>query len=319
VKIAVTGSTGFLGTKLVSVLALNEVQGSLFLREKSNDIKGFNTFITPTINGSTQFKAGLHHIDCVIHCAARVHIMNDHSKKPLEEFLEVNTYGTLNLARQAAKAGVKRFIYLSSIKVNGESTRQGCPFSEIDNPVPHDPYGISKYEAEQGLLKIAQDTGLEVVIIRPPLIYGPGVKANFLNMMKLVSKGIPLPLGAVVNKRSFVALDNLVDLICVCIEHPNAKNQVFLAGDGCDVSTTELLQAMAKALGKSSRLVPVPMGLLNLGAKLIGKPAIAQRLCGSLQVDISKAQVLLGWAPPVTMEQGLQKVANAFIQEQGKR
>jgi len=318
VKVLVTGASGFLGYQLSSALIAKYYSVTAAARCIEKTHCDANTFQIVELSGKTDWSRALVDVDTVIHCAARVHVMNDLSEDPLAESREVNTFGTLNLARQAAQAGVKRFIFISSIKVNGESTRKGCSFSENNHPAPQDPYGISKYEAEQGLLKIAQDTGLEVVIIRPPLVYGPGVKANFLSMMKWVSKGIPLPLGAIVNKRSFIALDNLVDLICVCVEHPKAKNQLFLASDGHDVSTTELLQAMAKALGRSSRLVPVPMNLLKLGASLIGNPDIAQRLCGSLQVDISKAQVLLGWVPPVTMEQGLQKVANAFIQKQDK-
>lgn len=213
--------------------------------------------------------------------------------------------GTHNLARQAVEAGVRRFVYLSSIKVNGEQTQKGAPFSEEDTPAPEDPYGISKMEAEQGLQRLAAETGLEVVIIRPPLVYGPGVKGNFASMVKLVDKGLPLPLGAVDNKRSLIALDNLVDLIIVCIEHPAAANQVFMAGDGEDLSTTELLRGIACALGKPSRLVSVPEGVLMFGASLFGKKAVARRLLGSLQVDISKARDLLGWQPPVSVEEGL--------------
>lgn len=317
-KVLVTGASGFLGYQLS--VALIEKCYKVTAAARRIDKVNFDTstFQIVDLSGKTDWSKALVDVDVVIHCAARVHIMNDSSENPLKECRKVNTFGTLNLARQAMQAGAKRFIFISTIKVNGESTKKGQSFSEADHPVPQDPYGVSKYEAEQGLLKISQETGLEVVIIRPPLVYGPGVKANFLNMMKWVSKGIPLPLGAVVNQRSFVALDNLVDLICVCIAHPNAKNQVFLAGDGNDVSTTELLQLMAKALGRSSRLVPVPMRLLRLCAKLIGKSDVALRLCGSLTVDISKAQTLLGWVPPITVEQGLQKVANAFIQKQDK-
>lgn len=314
-NIVLTGATGFLGNAVLQAILKNNVKT---IGRRMSDLTAASSFFKSDICSNSSYESFLLGVDCIIHCAARVHVMNDSSQNPLKEFREVNTFGTLNLARQAAQAGVKRFIFISTIKVNGELTQKGHSFSEIDHPTPQDPYGISKYEAEQGLLKIAQETGLEVVIIRPPLVYGAGVKANFLNMMRWVSKGIPLPLGAVVNQRSFVALDNLVDLICVCIEHPKAKDQLFLVSDGRDVSTTELLQMMARALGVSSRLVPIPMWLLKLSAKLIGKSDMAQRLCGSLTVDISKAQELLGWAPPITVEQGLKKVANTFIQKQDK-
>jgi nucleoside-diphosphate-sugar epimerase len=243
----------------------------------------------------------------VIHAAARAHIMKDEVADPLAEYRRVNVDGTLNLARQAAAAGVKRFIFISSIKVNGEQTPLGQPFTADDTPAPEDAYGISKWEAEQGLQQLATETGMEVVIIRPPLVYGPGVKGNFASMIKLVAKGLPFPLGAIHNQRSLVAVDNLVDLIITCIDHPVAANQVFLAGDGQDLSTTELLRGVAKAMGKPARLIPVPSSLLMLGATLLGKKAVAQRLLGSLQVDIAKARNLLGWEPPVSVEEGLER------------
>ncbi|AEY02316.1 NAD-dependent epimerase/dehydratase [Oceanimonas sp. GK1] len=233
--------------------------------------------------------------------------MKDEVADPLAEYRKVNVEGTLNLARQAAVAGLKRFIFISSIKVNGEQTLLGKPFTADDAAAPEDAYGMSKWEAEQGLRQLAAETGMEVVIIRPPLVYGPGVKGNFASMIKLVEKGLPLPLGAIHNRRSLVALDNLVDLIITCIDHPGAANQVFLAGDGEDVSTTELLRGVANAAGKPCRLLPVPAGLLQLGATALGKKAVAQRLLGSLQVDISKARNLLGWTPPLSVEQGLKR------------
>jgi len=253
--------------------------------------------------------------DVVIHLAARVHIMNDDSKDPLAEFRKVNTEGTLNLARQAAESGVRRFIYLSSIKVNGEASDIGDCFSSDDGFIPNDPYGLSKYEAEQGLLALADVTDMDVVIIRPPLVYGPGVKANFLNMMRWVNRGVPLPFAAVQNKRSFVALDNLVDLIMTCIKHPASANQIFLVSDDEDISTTELLQRMGKALGKPARLIPIPAQLLRLGAQMLGKRDVAQRLLGNLQVDISKTKELLDWKPPVSFENGLQKTAQWYLRQ----
>jgi len=220
----------------------------------------------------------------------------------------------LNLARQAADAGVKRFIFVSSIKVSGESTELNCPYRSSDKPNPVDPYGISKFEAEEGLKALAADTNMDVVIIRPTLVYGPGVKANFLNMMKWLNKGIPLPLGAIHNKRSLVALDNLVDLIMTCIDHPKAGNETFLVSDDHDVSTTELLKLLGHALGKQSLLLPVPMSAINVAAKLLGKADFSQRLCGSLQVDINHTKQTLDWQPPYSIEQALLKTALAYQQ-----
>ncbi|MDP1970979.1 MAG: NAD-dependent epimerase/dehydratase family protein, partial [Methylobacter sp.] len=206
-------------------------------------------------------------------------------------------------------------IFISSIKVNGESTSLGRPYTTEDQPVPVDPYGISKLEAEESLRQLADETGMEVVIIRPPLVYGPGVKANFYDMMRWLEKGVPLPLGAIYNKRSFVALDNLVDLIVTCIEHPAAANRTFLAGDGEDLSTTELLQRMSKALGKPAKLFPMPIGVLKAAAILLGRRDMAQRLCNSLQVDISKTCDLLGWQPPVSVDDALKRTAADFLQK----
>lgn len=238
--------------------------------------------------------------------------MNDTADDPLVEFRKANVDGTLSLARQAAAAGVQRFIFISSIKVNGEGTELGYPYRADDTPAPQDPYGVSKMEAEQGLRALAAETGMEVVIIRPVLVYGPGVKANFRSMMSWLRKGIPLPLGATGNKRSLVAVDNLVDLIATCIDHPAAANQTFLVSDGEDLSTTQLLQRMGSALGRPARLLPVPASLLQAGAAMLGRRAIAQRLCGSLQVDICKTRERLAWAPPVSVDDALRKTARAF-------
>jgi nucleoside-diphosphate-sugar epimerase len=241
----------------------------------------------------------------VIHCAARVHVIQETATDPLQLFRQVNVEATLNLARQAAEAGVRQFIFLSSVKVNGEQTEAGQPYTEASQPQPEDPYGISKWEAETALLQLAQQTGMAVTIIRPPLVYGPGVKANFLSMLRWVKRGIPLPLASTTNKRSFVYLENLVSLVLACIGHPAAANQVFLAADGQDLSTTELLRQAAAALQVPSRLLPCPPALLSLAARLAGKSSAAQRLLQSLQVDAAKARSLLGWAPPFTVEQGL--------------
>jgi nucleoside-diphosphate-sugar epimerase len=246
--------------------------------------------------------------------------MDEDSSEPLEEFREVNTYGTLNLAQQAADAGVKRFIFISTIKVNGESTELDYPFKPDNKFIPTDPYGLSKYEAEIGLHKIAKETGMEIVIIRSPLVYGPGVKANFASMMKWVNKGLPLPLGGIKrNKRSLVSVENLVDLIITCIDHPNAANETFLVSDDEDVSTGGLLKNMAVALNVPSRLLPISASWFYFIAKLIRKPAISQRLCGSLQVDISKTQELLNWKPPYSSSECMKKTADAFLTNLNKK
>lgn len=295
-SLLITGSTGFVGRALVK--RLGDKQLSLATR-----------------SDSAAWHKALVGITTVVHLAARVHVMRDTEVDPLTAFRAVNVQGTLNLARQAASAGVKRFVFISSVKVNGDTTAVDQPFTADDEPAPLDPYGVSKMEAEQGLRKIAVETGMEVVIIRPPLVYGPGVKANFQTMMRWLALGVPLPLGAIHNRRSMVALDNLVDLILTCIEHPAAANQTFLVSDGEDLSTTQLLQRLGRALGKPARLIPVPAMLLNAGAALVGKPAIAQRLCGSLQVDISKTQQLLGWNPPLSVDEGLKRAAEGYLRE----
>jgi nucleoside-diphosphate-sugar epimerase len=265
------------------------------------------------LDADADWQESVKDVDVIIHAAARVHVMDERATDPLAEFRRINVDGTLNLARQAAAAGVRRFVFVSSVKVNGETTAPDHPFRADDLPRPLDPYGISKLEAEQGLFQVAKQSGMELVCIRPPLVYGPGVKANFLSMMRWVKRGVPFPLGAIRNKRSLVGLDNLVDLIVTCLHHPAASNQVYLAGDGEDLSTTELLRRVGWALGKPARLVPVPVSLLETGAALMGKRDVAQRLLGSLQVDISKTRELLDWSPPVSVDEGLRKTANAFL------
>ena len=256
----------------------------------------------------------IHGVEAIVHCAARVHVTNDKSADPLTDFRMANVQGTATLARQAAAAGVRRFVFLSSIKVNGESTAIGQSFNANDAPNPEDPYGISKREAEQILRQIAIDTGMEVVIIRPPLVYGPRVKANFAFMMRLVRLGVPLPVAAVTeNRRSFVALDNLVDLIVTCLEHPEAANQTFLVSDGEDLSTAELLRRMGIALQRPAHLFYVPQIVLEIGAKVIRRQGVYQRLCGSLQLDINKTRDLLGWKPVVSLDEGLRRAAQGFL------
>ena len=234
--------------------------------------------------------------------------MHETAADPLAEFRRANVESTMRLARQAAEAGVKRFVFMSSVKVNGESTLIGHAFTEEDIPAPQDAYGQSKNEAEIGLRQLAAETGMEVVIIRPPLIYGPGVKANFAALMRAVQRGWPLPLGAIHNQRSLVALDNLVDFILTCLSHPDAAQQTFLVSDGHDLSTTELVRGMARAAGVASRILPIPAWILQTAASLLGKGAAAQRLCGNLQIDISKARTHLGWRPPISVDEGLRRV-----------
>jgi nucleoside-diphosphate-sugar epimerase len=315
-NVLVTGVTGFIGRAVASALLSESYNVSGVVRKTSSLIsKQINTVMIDDLAMATDWSQALASIDVVIHCAARVHVMNDDSINPLDGFRQINTYASLRLAKQAAGAGVKRFIFLSSIKVNGEVTSLAKPFKPDDDFVPDDPYGMSKYEAEQGLLAIAEETGMDVVIIRPPLVYGPNVRANFASMINWVCKEIPLPLGAIHNKRSFVALDNLVSFIIHCIHHPKAANEVFLVSDGEDITTTQLLSKVAKAFGKNVCLIPVPVNWMRFAARLIGKTDVANRLFGSLQIDSSKARDVLGWQPVVTMNEQLKKMADAASNE----
>lgn len=298
--ILVTGYSGFVGRLLCKELK-NTHQLHLLGRKDSDCGVVFRS----NIDSSANFSEALTGVDCVIHSAARVHVMNDDSIDPLAEFKAVNTYGTLNLANQAMQAGVKRFIFISSIKVNGESTTGSLPFNATDYPAPEDPYGISKAEAEQQLLELGKQSGMEIVIIRPPLVYGEGVKANFASLMKLVGKGLPLPFRLIKNnKRSLVSVYNLVDLIKVCIDHPNAANQIFLASDDHDLSTAEMVALIAKVQNKRNLALPLPVWCFKLAGKLLGKQAVIDRLTGSLQLDITHTKNILNWTPPYSVEHG---------------
>jgi nucleoside-diphosphate-sugar epimerase len=312
-KILVTGANGLVGRALCNALSQQGYKVTAALRFQNTALAGFERVIIGGIDSTTDWSGALLNVDAVIHLAARVHVMHDAVVDPLAEFRKVNVDGTLNLAMQAAKAGVRRFIFISSVKVNGEHTVNNKPFTEADIANPQDAYGLSKFEAEQGLLRIAQQTGMEVVIIRPPLVYGAGVKANFASMMRAVKRGMPLPLGAIHNQRSFVYVDNLVSLIVHCIDAPAAANQVFLVSDGVGLSTSALMRACAVALGVKSRLLPVPQKLIEVFATILGKQDIAQRLCGNLQVDITKARTLLGWTPPVSVADGLKATAAGMV------
>ena len=313
--ILVTGATGFVGGALVRRLAADPACKGVVAavrRKVETRPEGGRQVQVGDLLLTTDWGLALQGVDAVVHCAARVHVMQDDAVDALHAYREVNVFGTLHLARQAAQARVRRFVFVSSIKVNGEATQPGRPFSADDAPSPLDPYGASKMEAERGLREIEAQTGMEVVIVRPPLVYGPGVKANFAAMMRWLARGMPLPLGSIHNARSMVALDNLVDLLATCLNHPAAAGQTFLVSDGQDVSTTELLRRTASAMGKKALLLPVPAYVLELGATLLGKRDVAQRLCGSLQVDIDKTRHLLGWSPTLTLDQGLKKAVEGM-------
>lgn len=305
-KILVTGANGFIGRALCAYLSSLGHEIVPAVRRPSN-MNGEHV-----VRNELSWRAALTGCESVVHLAGRAHVMQDHESDPLQAFRAANVVTTTELANRAVEAGVRRFVFMSTIKVNGEETVPGCRFKPDDLTAPQDPYAISKWEAENGLLEIARKTGLEVVIIRPPLVYGPGAKGNFASLIRWINRGVPLPLGAIHNCRSMLALENLVSFAALCADieaSPNAKNQVFLVSDGEDVSTSELLRRVAKAYGRNSRLLPVPVGLLWFAARLIGKASLAHRLLGSLVIDGSKAREMLGWRPPVTMDEQLQKMA----------
>ena len=339
-RILLTGATGFVGHFLCERLLAEDisVRGTLLISENASSlVYGVEPVTVESLGAETQWSHALAGVDTIIHLAARVHIMDDPSADPLIEFRKVNVEGTARLAREAAKAGVRRLVFVSSIKVNGEENSTAyLPDSQSS---PSDPYGISKWEAEQFLRKIEAETGLEVVVVRPTLVYGPGVKANFLNMMKVINRGIPLPLASITNKRSLIYIGNLVDALAVCATHPAATGQTFLVSDGEDVSTSELIRRVAQSLGTPCWLLPFPVSWMKFVAKLLdnfgfwilnfklfGSKALnsksriqnskftgaINRLVGSLTVDSSKIRQELGWKPPFTMEEGLKETARWF-------
>ncbi|OED96253.1 UDP-glucose 4-epimerase family protein [Vibrio breoganii] len=315
--ILVTGASGFVGTKLLERFPCDEIVG---LGRKKPLNFASHQFIEAEIDRDTDYSTALSGVSVVIHLAARVHVMSDSVENPLDAYREINTLGTINLARQAVNAGVKRFIFISSIKVNGESSTLGYPFTYSDKRKPEDFYGQSKSEAEGQLLALAAETGLEIVIIRPTLVYGAGVKANFASLMNLVSKGFPLPFGLInSNKRSLVSVANLVDLIVTCIEHPKANNQVFLVSDDHDVSTSEMVREMATACGKKNFQLPVPVWCYKLAGKLFIKEDVVDRLLGSLQVDISHTKVTLDWTPPQSLQAGFKETADYILNKRGNK
>ncbi|TAG27335.1 MAG: SDR family oxidoreductase [Burkholderiales bacterium] len=329
-NLLITGANGFVGTSLVQhllagghgitaqVRSLQRLAWSSELPSKKEPSTQHLQALEADFTDISGFQQTLRGCEALVHCAARVHQVQDNASDPLAAYRRDNRDATLALARLAAQDGVQRFVLLSSVKVNGEFTQHGQPFRAQD-ATPQDPYAISKWEAEQGLLEIAAKTGMEVVIIRPPLVYGPGVKANFLTMMQWLHRGIPLPFGAINNRRSLVALPNLVDFITLCLTHPKAANRTFLISDQQDLSTTQLLRGLGDALHRPARLLPVPQHVLELGLKAVGKGDVAQRLCGSLTVDSSPATELLGWKPPLTVQQGLQLTADHFLKQQASK
>jgi nucleoside-diphosphate-sugar epimerase len=314
-NVLVTGASGFVGRAILEYLNRDRgIQVSGTVRQYlPSSIPGVTYSEVAAIGPETDWSKAVSDIDLLIHTAGRVHVMSDSSGDSLAQHRRVNVAGTLNLARQAAEAGVKRFIFLSSIKVHGDATQRGHPFCAEDTPAPNDAYGESKLEAELSLQRLSQASDMEVVVIRPPLVYGPGVRANFLAMMRWIQKGWPVPFGHVDNRRSLVALPNLVDLIKVCCIHPAAAGQIFLVSDGEDVSTTELLNRIGDALRKPVKSVPLPAGLVRTLAALAGKKDQIDRLFGSLQVDICRTRTVLSWSPIVSMDEALKETARYFL------
>jgi len=313
-RVLITGANGFVGRAFCAEAKKRgaSVRGAVRIAGVSID------YCEPTvvgeIDGETNWSTALEGCHWVVHTAARVHVKVKSTNLELAEYRRVNVEGTLNLARQCAQNGVKRFLFLSSIKVNGENTDLGEPFRTDSAPNPKDAYGISKFEAELGLWKIAAESSMQIVIVRPPLVYGPGVKANFRMMMKCLSLGLPLPLGAARdNRRSMVSIDNLVDFIWTCLTHPRAASQTFLISDGEDLSTRDLLNRLGKAMDKPTKLIPIPLGLLKLFTKIAGLEAIGSKLFDSLQVDISKTATDLNWRPLIDVDEGLRRTALGHI------
>lgn len=309
-KVLVSGANGFVGRVLGNHLDSHQYAVVPAVRSASGLL---GEVVVADIDCTTDWRSALEGCDAVVHLAARVHVMDEAEQDPLTIYRAVNAEATLNLARQAAQIRVKRFVFISTIKVNGEG--RNTPYRETDTPAPEDAYAISKWEAEEGLQQIAGETGLEVVILRPPLVYGPGVKANFLRLMQVIQQGWPLPLGAIKNRRSLLYLGNFVDAIRVCIEHPAAAGQTFLVDDGQTVSTPELIRAMAKAMDRPGRLLPVPVSLLRMAGRIMGRSAAVSRLTGSLYLDSQAIQSQLEWSPPYSMQAGLEETVAAFVQD----
>lgn len=304
-RFLVTGASGMVGRSLCNQLRRRGNVVRAAFRSEAVRLEGVESIVVGSIDADTDWSAALEDIDVVVHLAARVHVMKDAAADPLAEFRKVNVAGTLALGRQAAVSNVKRMVFVSSIKVHGEYTLPGQSFGELDAPSPKDCYALSKCEAERGLREVALETGMELTIVRPPLIYGPGVKANFETLARAIRHGWILPLGGIKNQRSMIALDNMVDFIFTCSTHPKAANEAFLVSDGEDMSTTELVCGLARAMGVPVRLVTLPVWAITTAATLLGAGGKAQRLLGNLQVDISKARSVLGWQPHISVSEGL--------------
>ena len=311
-RFLITGANGFVGKPLCAELRRQGHSVRAALRSANTPVEDVEVVVTGAIDGETDWADALLGVDVVIHLAARVHVMQETAADPLAEFLKVNLHGTANLARQAARAGVKRLVYVSSIKVNGERTTESRPFVESDEPDPQDAYGMSKWQAEQALRRIAQETGLQVVIVRPPLVYGPGVKGNFISLLAAIDKGIPLPLAGANNARSLVYVGNLVDALIVCATHPASAGQTYLVRDSEDISTAMLVDKIAGALGRSNHSFYFPPGLLRAAAAVLGRSEQITRLFGSLRVSDAKIRSELGWVPPYALEQGLRATADWY-------
>lgn len=314
-SILVTGASGFVGRPLCAELNKRGQIVRAALRSTMGPFSNVEVVLVGEIDGGTNWATALRDVDVVMHLAARVHVMQDDSTNPLQEFRKVNVEGTERLALSAAASGVKRLVYVSSIKVNGEGTCGGKRFTETDAPSPGDPYGISKWAAEQALRRVAQETGLEVVIVRPPLAYGAGVKGNFAKMLKVLAEGIPLPLASARNLRSLIHVENLVDALIACATYPAAAGQTYLVCDGEDISTPDLLRQLGAAMGHPARLFPCPPVLLKLAGRLTGNSDKVERLLGSLQIDNGKIRRELGWKPQYTLQQGLPLLIQGMLEK----
>ena len=305
-RFLVTGANGFVGQAFCMEAIARGINISGATRRHCELLPNVKSFVVGDINGETDWSMALKECDVIIHLAARVHVMFDGADDPLAEFRKVNIEGTEHLARCAAASGVKRFVYVSSIGVNGFLTNENSKFCEERLANPHSPYALSKWEAEKVLKKVASETGLDVVIVRPPLVYGLGAPGNFAQMLHAVSSAIPLPLASIKNKRDLIYIGNLVDVLLLCAKHPMAVGQTYLVSDGESISTPNLLKWLAEAIGRKCRIFPMPITILKVLAKVFGKSAQLERLTGSLQIDSSKIRRELGWIPPYTLKQGLQ-------------
>lgn len=314
-RVLVTGASGFVGRHVCEALAASGTPLRMLGRSDAGlrPPAGAEVALATDLADRAVVAEALRGCGAVVHLAARVHVMKDRAADPLTEFRKVNLDGTVQLARAAVQSGVRRLVFASSVKVNGESTPPGTQFRVGDVAEPQDPYGRSKHEAEEALRVIAAETGIEVVIVRPPLVYGPGVRANFLRLMQLVDRGIPLPLGAIRNRRDLVFVRNLADALCACAAHPQAPGQTYFVTDGAAVSTPELVRGIATALGRPARLLPVPPALLRAGGAVLGKGPAVGRLLGSLEVDGGHIRQTLGWTAPWTMEAGLAETARWYL------